>query len=52
MWGENYNRETNYLRVYLFQLRQKLEAAPKTHGTSSPCQALATDSSSRSFLKG
>lgn len=27
--GENYNRETNYLRVYLFQLRQKLEADPK-----------------------
>ncbi|WP_314930202.1 winged helix-turn-helix domain-containing protein [Corynebacterium argentoratense] len=27
--GENYNRETNYLRVYLLQLRQKLEADPK-----------------------
>ena len=29
VWGENYNRETNYLRVYLFQLRQKLEPDPK-----------------------
>ncbi|APT85583.1 response regulator [Corynebacterium aquilae] len=29
VWGENYNRETNYLRVYLSQVRQKLEQEPK-----------------------
>ncbi|WPF65815.1 MULTISPECIES: response regulator [unclassified Corynebacterium] len=28
VWGENYERETNYLRVYLSQVRQKLEADP------------------------
>jgi len=26
VWGPGYNRETNYLRVYLAQLRRKLEA--------------------------
>lgn len=26
VWGPGYNRETNYLRVYLSQLRRKLEA--------------------------
>ena len=26
VWGPGYSRETNYLRVYLSQLRQKLEA--------------------------
>ncbi|PRQ11633.1 DNA-binding response regulator [Corynebacterium sp. 13CS0277] len=29
VWGDNYNRETNYLRVYISQLRHKLERDPK-----------------------
>lgn len=28
VWGENYGKETNYLRVYLSQVRQKLEVDP------------------------
>ena len=28
MWGPGYARETNYLRVYLAQLRRKLENEP------------------------
>lgn len=28
VWGPSYDRETNYLRVYLAQLRRKLEADP------------------------
>ncbi|UYM04587.1 response regulator [Solicola gregarius] len=28
VWGPSYQRETNYLRVYLAQLRRKLEADP------------------------
>lgn len=28
VWGPGYNRETNYLRVYLAQLRRKLEIDP------------------------
>lgn len=28
VWGDNYRRETNYLRVYLSQVRQKLEQDP------------------------
>jgi two-component system KDP operon response regulator KdpE len=28
VWGPSYHRETNYLRVYLAQLRRKLEAEP------------------------
>ena len=28
MWGPSYHRETNYLRVYLAQLRRKLEEEP------------------------
>lgn len=28
VWGDNYERETNYLRVYVSQLRQKIEAEP------------------------
>ncbi len=28
VWGPNYGTETNYLRVYLAQLRRKLEAEP------------------------
>jgi DNA-binding winged helix-turn-helix (wHTH) protein len=29
VWGEKYVKETNYLRLYLSQLRKKLEEAPK-----------------------
>jgi DNA-binding winged helix-turn-helix (wHTH) protein len=29
VWGEKYGSETNYLRLYLSQLRKKLEASPK-----------------------
>lgn len=29
VWGEKYEKETNYLRLYLSQLRKKLEASPK-----------------------
>lgn len=28
VWGESYKRETNYLRVYMSQLRSKLEVDP------------------------
>lgn len=28
VWGPSYQKETNYLRVYLAQLRRKLEADP------------------------
>jgi two-component system KDP operon response regulator KdpE len=28
VWGPQYERETNYLRVYLAQLRRKLEVDP------------------------
>ena len=28
VWGPSYHRETNYLRVYLAQLRRKLEEEP------------------------
>ena len=28
VWGPRYERETNYLRVYLAQLRRKLEPDP------------------------
>ena len=28
VWGPTYERETNYLRVYLAQLRRKLEPDP------------------------
>ena len=28
VWGQAYKKETNYLRVYISQLRQKLEADP------------------------
>jgi two-component system KDP operon response regulator KdpE len=28
VWGPQYERETNYLRVYLGQLRRKLEPDP------------------------
>ena len=28
MWGPGYETETNYLRVYMAQLRRKLEPSP------------------------
>ena len=28
VWGESYKKETNYLRVYISQLRSKLEVDP------------------------
>ena len=28
MWGPQYERETNYLRVYMAQVRRKLEPDP------------------------
>lgn len=28
VWGPSYDRETNYLRVYMAQRRRKLEADP------------------------
>ncbi|MGZ5408607.1 MAG: winged helix-turn-helix domain-containing protein, partial [Aeromicrobium sp.] len=28
VWGPSYDRETNYLRVYLAQIRRKLETDP------------------------
>jgi two-component system KDP operon response regulator KdpE len=45
VWGPGYARETNYLRVYLGQLRRKLEPDPAHPGTSSPSRAWATASS-------
>ena len=36
VWGPSYGTETNYLRVYMAQLRRKLEADPRIPGTSSP----------------
>lgn len=29
VWGEKYSSETNYLRLYMSQLRKKLETNPK-----------------------
>lgn len=34
VWGPNYDTETHYLRVYLTQLRRKLE--PKPRATTLP----------------
>ena len=28
VWGENYTKENNYLRVYIKQIREKLEVEP------------------------
>lgn len=44
VWGPSYGTETNYLRVYMAQLRRKLEADPRTPGTSSPNRAWVTAS--------
>ena len=50
---ENYNRETpTTCGCTCSNCGRNWRPTPKTHGTSSPCQALATDSSSRSFSKG
>ncbi|MGH3507722.1 MAG: winged helix-turn-helix domain-containing protein [Nocardioidaceae bacterium] len=45
VWGPNYGSETNYLRVYMANLRRKLEPDPHAQGTSSPNREWATDSS-------
>ena len=44
VWGPQYQDETNYLRVYMAQIRRKLEPDPASPGTSSPSRAWATDS--------
>ena len=36
VWGPQYETETNYLRVYLAQIRRKLEPEPGRRATSSP----------------
>ena len=41
VWGPQYATETNYLRVYLAQIRRKLEPDPPGRGTSSPSRAWA-----------
>jgi DNA-binding response OmpR family regulator len=39
VWGPTYRTETNYLRVYMSQLRRKLEIDPTPiHATSSPAR--------------
>lgn len=48
VWGPAYRTETNYLRVYLAQLRRKLERDPRTRGTSSPSRAWVTASRAES----
>ena len=45
VWGPAYAKDSNYLRVYMAQLRRKLERTPATPATSSPKQASATGSS-------
>ena len=45
VWGPQYEKETNYLRVYLAQIRRKLEPDPASPATSSPSPAWATGSS-------
>ena len=44
IWGPAERKETSYLRVYLAQLRHKLEPTPPTPSTSSPRPAWATGS--------
>ena len=34
VWGPQYEKETNYLRVYLAQIRRKLEPEPPGRATS------------------
>ncbi len=36
VWGPQYSTETNYLRVYMAQIRRKLEPDPRALATSSP----------------
>ena len=45
VWGPEYGHENHYLRIYLAQLRRKLEPEPSTPGTSSPSMARVTGSS-------
>ena len=47
VWGPQYEKETNYLRVYLAQIRKKLEPDPARPGTSSPSRGWATGSCCR-----
>ena len=42
VWGPTYGRETSYLRVYLAQLRRKLEQDPESPDISSPNPASDT----------
>ena len=44
VWGPPYGSETNYLRVYIAQLRRKLEPDPAGPATCSPSRAWATAS--------
>ena len=46
IWGPGERKETSYLRVYLAQLRHKLEPDPRTPATSSPRPGWATGSAS------
>jgi two-component system KDP operon response regulator KdpE len=45
VWGPQYEKETNYLRVHLAQIRGKLEPDPTRPATSSPRHAWAIASS-------
>ena len=45
VWGPQYGTESDYLRVYMAQVRRKLEPDPPGPATSSPSRAWATASS-------
>ena len=47
VWGPAYETETNYLRVFMAQVRRKLEPTRATRATSSPSPGWATGSSRR-----
>jgi hypothetical protein len=47
VWGSHYEKETNYLRVNLAQIRGKLEQTRPDLGTSSPRRRWANASSTR-----
>jgi two-component system KDP operon response regulator KdpE len=47
VWGPNYQRETHYLRVYVGQLRRKLEADP-----ARPCYILTEPGVGYRFISG
>ena len=50
VWGPGREKDTNYLRVYMGQLRSKLETTPPSLATSSPNPASGTASTRRSNL--